>query len=476
VSWVCEYCGKRIISDDKAIKCPNCGAPRTKKDEPTSSQKSEKEPESQLSQYIELALHLALSFIPVILALQIFVPLFIQQGVPIYIYVIFVVGGLLTYIGIRRHGIIFGIIIAIVAAIFYLFLLAVVTGNVEVVYAVVSPFVPTQYQDSLKTNLQTGFQTLKCSFNPLNFQNCISSSSGGGGGNPPKICKPIDQYKFLNIQWGEAPDYVLINPVRADHIFVAEITIMPNNDYTTSGITISGELKNTTGSTIKMKTDACLTTAENCQVGPGLPPLSITLRSADKVNFLTNDLAYLYVYVSYPVTASGSSTFYIGKSRTAIQSELANNLGPSLGTGPLDSHITFSTNYYITGSSKYNPDAANIEVYANVINGKKNCYGEEGFGRMAQIKISHTSDVQGITASCKTPEQDSFNEGESRDIPGTPVTNIQTYTCTFIAPDDIGNTGATSVKFTSDISYNYTEVKMTQGMSVCPSDTSISCQ
>jgi hypothetical protein len=430
--------------------------------------------------YIKLFANIALPFVPPLLLVAMFWPLISAADVYIYAVIMLVIGTILMFYVIGKHGILFGLVITAIIVGVYIFVISliniIVTGDVGIIYAVIAPFVPASYRDTLNTGLQTGVQTLKCAFNPLNFQNCIASSSSGGGGNVAKICKPIDQYKFLNIQFGEAPDYVLINPVRVDHIFVAEITIMPNNAYTTSGITISGELKNTTGSVIKMKTDTCLTTAENCQVGPGLPPLSITLRSADKINFLANDLAFLYVYVSYPVTASGSNTFYIGKSRTAVQLELANNPGPSLGIGPLDSHITFSTNYYLTGSSKYNPDAANIEVYANVVNGKKNCYGEEGYGRVAQIKISHSSDIQGITASCKTPEGDSFNEGQSQDVPGTQVTNIQTYPCTFTAPDDIGDLSATSMKFIAAISYNYREVKMTQGMTVCPSDTSIPCQ
>jgi hypothetical protein len=435
---------------------------------------------ARLMAYEKIIFNFILPAIPPLIVDLFIWPLLTTQGIPIYGLIIFVVGYILLYFSIRTHGHLFGIAIVGIAIFGYMIIIALVnvitTGDYGIIYAAADLVVPISYRDTANTGIQTGIQTLKCAFNPLNYQNCISSSSNGGNGNVPKICKTIDQYKFLNIQFGEAPDYVLINPVRVDHIFVAEITIMPNNAYTTSGITISGELKNTTGSVIKMKTDTCLTTAENCQVGPGLPPLSITLRSADKINFLANDLAFLYVYVSYPVTASGSNTFYIGKSRTAVQLELANNPGPSLGIGPLDSHITFSTNYYLTGSSKYNPDAANIEVYANVVNGKKNCYGEEGYGRVAQIKISHSSDIQGITASCKTPEGDSFNEGQSQDVPGTQVTNIQTYPCTFTAPDDIGDLSATSMKFIAAISYNYREVKMTQGMTVCPSDTSIPCQ
>ncbi len=444
--------------------------------------------------YIKLFANFALPFVPPLLLVALFWPLISAADIYIYAIIIMIVGTIGMFYVIGKHGLLAGLVITAIIVGGYILIISlinvIITGNIGIIYDFTAPFLPASLRDPWKTtldsattNLQPYTNSLKCALaGNFNFQNCATSNPGGGN-NIPKICKPIEQYKFINIQFGEAPDYVLTNIVRVNNIYSAAITITPNGDRTISGITLSpnSELKDSNGNTVKMQADRCITPEENCQVGPSLPPLLVTLRTVGKVNFQVNDLAFLYVYVSYPFEQSGSNTFYIGNNRVDIQSELTKSQGPSLGIGPLDSHVTFSTNYYLTGSSINNPNAAKIEVDANVVNGKKNCYGEEGYGMLSQIKISHMSDIQGIAVSCKTPEGDSFSEDQARTVTGKKVTNIQTYPCTFTAPDSIGNIGASSIVFTSAISYTYTEVQLyshngASGMTVCPSDTSISCQ
>lgn len=314
------------------------------------------------------------------------------------------------------------------------------------------------------------WQTLKCAFSFSS--NCQTSTQTTNLG----FCKPITDTKYVDVKFGEQPNYKIINPVRADHVFTIQLTVLPYGDHTTNGITISGEVKNETQDTIKMLPDRCLTSKENCQVGPSLPPLVITLTSAKKINFLENTLSYVFAYVSYPVSSSGSNDFYIVRSPGDIQSLIKTPNKPlDLGNGPLDTYVHFSTTYYPVGSSKINPDSANIEVLSDILNGKKRCFSEDGYGKIDTIKISHTSDIQGITASCKTPVGDAFNEGETHSVGGLSG-DVQEYTCTFTAPDsDLGASAFKSVKFTTQITYNYTEIAKTTGLTVCPSDASQQC-
>jgi hypothetical protein len=299
-------------------------------------------------------------------------------------------------------------------------------------------------------------------------------------GNIQKTNKPIEDYKFIDVKFGEeATEYKLINQVRVGQIFPAQITIESYAEHDVNNIVVSGELKNETGDTIKMSVLNCATPDENCQVGPNKPPLVITLKSSKPIDFIANSFVYLNIYVSYPFTASGSNDFPIVMYSSAIKgldTSQAKTLTP--GLGPLDTIVHFSTSYYVIGTAKVNPEAANITVYSDIVNGKKKNYGENGYGKIATIEVSYLSDIQIPSSSitCVTPDGDSFNEGEVHEVGGLKVTDTQGYTCNFLVPDNIVlNAPSKSVKFITTISYNYTDIKKTDGLPVCPSDQSKPC-
>jgi hypothetical protein len=319
------------------------------------------------------------------------------------------------------------------------------------------------------------FVSLKCVVADYsNYQSCIASTQPK---NTQTSCKSTTDYKFLDIKFGQVSTNYKLIPPRENHIYSPSITILPYGDHQANHIVVSGQLMNESGFVVQMKADQCLTDSENCQVGPGIPSKVVTLRSVGPVPFIKNSLAYLIVSVSYPYQASGSNAFYIvGSNSNSDLSQVPKSPVYSLGGGPLDIYVNFNTNYYAVGDSAKNPDAATINVFSDISNGKKRCTGEDGFGRIYSIMVTHSSDVKGITAVCSTPEYDKFDEGQAFTLPGTKVSDTQEYNCTFTSPD-AQLSGVKSVVFTTAINYDYTEVVPypTGAMTVCSSDTSQSC-
>jgi hypothetical protein len=429
--------------------------------------------------YFKHFANIALSIIPVVIIVSLFSQSLFEQQIPIYVIILLVFGTLLLYFSIRKHGLIFGVATMVIVLIIYLLAITIISGNLQPVYAVVDPFVPPAYRDPYKVFIRNGVATIKCVAS-ADVQKCYASVSSGGS-NTPKVNKPIESYKYIDVKFGiktgdPNTEYKIIKPATADHVFVTQISIFNYADHDMSDITVSGYLLNESGSRTTMKPERCLLSTEHCQVGPGKPTLEVTLRSSKPVDFQANTLVYFVAEVSYPITSQGSNEFEIVKSYSDLGAlgDLSKNLAP--GLGPLDTVVYFSTPYYVVGSSADNPDAANITVFSDILNGKEKNYGETGYGKIASIKVTHMSDVQipSSAITCITPDLDSFNENELHEVPGLKVTTISGYTCNFIVPNVDIPTTSKGVKFFTSINYNYTDVKKTS-MTVCPSDTSKPC-
>jgi len=490
MSWKCPNCGY-VNKNDKRSKCESCEKGiNPSKQQPS---KDQQKPSSGTSKAINYIIHIILLFAAPLAALYIFWPLLVAQQITIYAAILLIVGTLGMYAVISKHGLLVGIVVTGIVFLIYLILIGLIdicaTGNVQPLYNIILGLTPAAikngegWKESALSNLQTA--NCYCSSMLSNPTGLTSTKCTGGtntNGNTPKTNKALADYKFIDVKFGiktgdTTTEYRILNPIRNEHVFVAQVSVANYDDHDVSDITISGYLLNESGDRIPMTTERCLTADEHCQVGPGKPSLQVTLRSSKPVDFQANTIVYFVAEVSYPMISQGSNEFKVVRSYGDLGAlgDLSKNLAP--GLGPLDTVVYFSTPYYVVGSSKDNPDAASITIFSDIINGKMKNYGETGYGKIATIKVNHLSDIQipSSAVTCVTPDGDKFGEGEVFEVGGGKVTNIQEYSCSFTVPDASIQSATQGIKFLTTISYNYTDVKKSDAFTVCPSDPSRAC-
>lgn len=394
--------------------------------------------------------------------------LLLQGG--IVVWTVFAIAYLVLLWIFLKNGFVSGVIsLVIFVAISYFFVIPIVTGDTGPIDRTLAYFgIPPDVINSITGPIKNIPLYMSCAFSG-SLQACATAYGGGGG--TPKISKSLDNYKFINVEFVyDETGNNFVNPVTNGKIFSPQIKISANGQHTTTDIVVDGDLTNETGGTIKMNAENCKTADEHCEVGPGRP-LIVTFKSSKPVDFVTNTLVFLNARVSYPYASSGSNDFYVVQSQQDVNGlpDTTQTKALSPGLGPLDIRVSFSKSYYIVGSSQIDPDLANIEVYSDIMNGKQINYGENGYGKIAQIKISHLSDITGVNGICSSPEGDQFNEDQVFDIGGTKVTNIQRFNCTYTIPDTNLEKSFDSIKFVTDLSYNYTEVEKSVPMTVLSS-------